>query len=1104
MQSNSLSFNELLKKHQTLNSIPLNHQEAYYLNGLSGSLKALAIGYLFNKRNRNTLCVLKDKEEAAYFINDLKTVCSKESVMFFPFSYKRTLKEGKQDASSLLLRTETLDKLQQNEPILVVSYPEALIEKVTAPKNLKESVLNLEVGQELPIEFIQELLDSQGFERVDFVFEPGQYSRRGSILDIFSFSNEHPFRIDFFGDEIDSIRTFDIDSQLSKKKEKRISIIPNTSASDTENLSSFLDYFDSQDSLVIDDIDFCIRKIEELNQQHSEDENILSQITQTEDIKRAFSAMQQILIGGIQPEDAQEIYFRSEPQPAFNKNFELIAKDLKQKQAEHYKGYILSENQTQIDRLSDIFTNQQVDAQLRRVDTNLHEGYIDHDNRYFVYTDHQIFDRFHKHQIKTKFSKEGAITLQEINELQVGDYVVHQDHGIGKFVGLHTIEVNGKEQESIRLQYRDNDVLFVSIHSLHRISKYKGKEGTPPKIYKLGSGAWQKTKAKTKSKVKDIAKDLIALYAKRLQQEGYAYSADTYLQEQLEASFLYEDTPDQYKATVAVKEDMEKNVPMDRLVCGDVGFGKTEIAIRAAFKAAVEGKQTAVLVPTTILAFQHFNTFSQRMKDFPVKIEYISRLKTAKQQTEIKKQLQSGEIDIIIGTHKLVGKNIKFKDLGLLIVDEEQKFGVAMKEKLKEMRINVDTLTLTATPIPRTLQFSLMGARDLSIINTPPPNRYPVQSQLHTFNVDVIRDAINYEINRGGQVFFIHNRVQNIHEVEKMINRACPDVSTVVAHGQMEGSTLERIMLEFMDGKYGVLIATTIIESGLDIPNANTIIVNNANNFGLSTLHQLRGRVGRTNKKAFAYFLAPEPSALTDEARRRLKAIEDFSELGSGFNISLQDLDIRGAGDILGGEQSGFIADIGFETYQKILHEAVGELKQEEFKELFKEEQKIDQEQINQIRFVDDCQIDTDLELRFPNHYIQNVPERMKLYRELDHIQDETTLEMFTHRLEDRFGKMPKESQELCEVIRLRLLALNLGIERISIKSGKMKCYFVADQESLYYQSSHFTKVLNWLQANSKKAELKDIKGKLILSIPSTKTIYKAIDRLKSINSMPV
>ena len=1100
IQSISFLLNDLFLNNQEFSFVKDNSQEDIYLQGLSGSAKILSVGRLFNQMHNSILCVLRDKEEAVYFVNDLKTISDTSKVLFFPFSYKRSLKEKQEDNSSVVLRTEVLNKLQKSEDkYIVVSYPEALLEKVITKDAFKSSILDIEVKQNLDIDFINELLDEQNFERVDFVYAPGQYSIRGSLVDIFSYSNELPYRIDLFGDEVESIRTFDIKNQLSIELMPKVSIIPNLLSTDSAIKTSFLNYFPKGSLLVSDDLVSIQEKYEELIRKYSQDSEISNNLVSPETLQIDIKLFKKINTGGQPPKEAFCYNFHTEPQPAFNKNFDLLIQDLILKNQDQYRGIIVSENEKQIERLKNIFEDKQVQVQLHTVNSNIHEGFVDHDNRFFIYTDHQIFGRFHRHKLKTNFSQQGAISLQELNDLKPGDYVVHQDHGIGQFVGLQTIDVNGRPQESIRLTYKDNDALFISIHSLHRISKYKSKEGKPPKIYKLGSGVWQKTKAKAKKKVKDIAKDLITLYAQRLQKKGFAFAADTYMQEELEASFLYQDTPDQYKATVAVKEDMESDTPMDRLVCGDVGFGKTEIAIRAAFKAVTEGKQVAILVPTTILAFQHYNTFSERLKEMPVKIDYLSRMRTAKQITQIKKELQEGQIDIIIGTHKIVSKDIRFNDLGLLIVDEEQKFGVSMKEKLKQMKVNVDTLTLTATPIPRTLQFSLMGARDLSIINTPPENRYPIQTELHVFNDEVIREAINYEIDRGGQVFFIHNRVQNILEVEKMINRLCPDVSTVVAHGQMDGPQLESIMLDFIDGNYGVLIATTIIESGLDIPNANTIIINNANNFGLSTLHQLRGRVGRTNKKAFAYFLAPEPHSLSDDARRRLKAIEDFSELGSGFNISLQDLDIRGAGDILGGEQSGFIADIGFETYRKILDEAIHELKEQEFRHVFEEKKSSDTKEIDNMQFVTDCQIDTDLELRFSDKYIQSISERMKLYRELDNIKDENELLLFINKIEDRFGKLPQLSTELIEVIRLRLFAITLGIERLSIKSGKMKCYFIADSDSLFYQSSAFTKVLNWLQANSQHSELKNVRGRLVLTIQNIKSIYKAIETLNKI-----
>ena len=805
----------------------LDRDKDMAIKGLSGSLQSLFVGYLSKYIQKNFLCILQDKEAAVYFASDLQTLLPKEKILFLPFSYKRSFKEEKQDASSILLRTEVLENLQKNtSPYLIVTYPEALLEPVVRKEQLQNSILDIEVGQDLSIEFVVELLDEQKFERVDFVYEPGQYAVRGSLIDVFSFSHKYPIRIDFFGDEVESIRFFDVENQLSKEKTQKIAIIPNIQSIVQTDKISFLEYLSADNAVLLsNDFSLIAKKMSSLLlENHSYfDENW----DNMPDFEQLLKNFQKISLG--KDIEGTTLSFHTEPQVAFNKNFDLIIVDLQKKEEAQYRGIIVSENEKQIERLKNIFEDKNVNIDFALVENNIHAGFVNHDKRFFVYTDHQIFERYHKYKLQTSFSKEAAITLKELNDLKAGDYVVHQDHGIGKFVGLQTIEVNGKPQESIRLSYRDNDALFVSIHSLHRISKYKGKDGIPPKIHKLGSGVWQKTKSKAKKKVKDIAKDLITLYAKRLKKKGYAYAPDTYLQKELESSFLYEDTPDQYQASQTVKQDMEKDVPMDRLVCGDVGFGKTEIAIRAAFKAAVEGKQTAVLVPTTILAFQHFNTFSERMKDWPIEIEYMSRMRTAKQLTDIKKRWKSGEIDILIGTYKIIGKDVKFKDLGLLIIDEEQKFGVAIKEKLKQIKVNVDTLTLTATPIPRTLQLSLMGARDLSVINTPPPNRYPIQTELHTFNEDIIREAIYYEINRGGQVFFIHNRVQNMAEIEALINRVCPDITTVIAHGQMDGNTLEKTMLDFMDKKYDVLVATTIIESGLDIPNVNTIIVNNAN-----------------------------------------------------------------------------------------------------------------------------------------------------------------------------------------------------------------------------------------------------------------------------------
>jgi len=874
--------------------------------------------------------------------------------------------------------------------------------------------------------------------------------------------------------------------------------------SDKKHISIF-DYIDKNTIIIAQDFDFTFSEIEKYLNQNAEiiknTENLKYHIiSETEQIKNQLYNLKTIEYGNKNYFNSDNIIkFNTIPQPSFNKNFDFLIQNLTDLQSQQYKTYIFSDNKTQLERLKSIFDDKQADIEFLPVNEGIYKGFIDNDLRIAVYTDHQIFERYFKYKVKTNFTKKGAITLKELNELNPGDYVVHQDYGIGIFGGLEKIDNNGIEQESIRLVYRDNDVLYVNIHSLHKISKYKSGEGEPPKIYKLGTNAWQNLKKRTKAKIKEIAIDLIKLYAERKQQKGFAFSPDSFMNKELEASFIYEDTPDQEKATQAVKQDMESEIPMDRLICGDVGFGKTEVAIRAAFKAVLDGKQVAVLVPTTILALQHFKTFSDRLRDFPVKIDYISRLKSAKQQTIIKNELKQGNINILIGTHRLIGKDIIFKDLGLLIIDEEQKFGVAIKEKLREIKINVDTLTLTATPIPRTLQFSMMGARDLSIINTPPPNRYPIITELHTFNTQIIKDAIEYEISRGGQVFFIHNRVQNIYEVEKMINRLLPDVKIVVAHGQMEGKQLEKIMLDFVSGDYGVLIATTIIESGLDIPNANTIIINNAQNFGLSTLHQLRGRVGRSNKKAFAYLLAPQSTMLSKDARRRLKAIEDFAELGSGFNIALQDLDIRGAGNLLGAEQSGFIADIGLETYQKILNEAIQELKEKEYKELFVGSNNDNILEIT--NFVNDCVIDTDMQLLFPETYIENITERMKLYKELDSIKDDETLDKFIEKLIDRFGQLPQESQELIKIVRLRRIAIDLGIEKILLKNNRMSCYFITNQESAFYSSSIFTGILKFLQFNPKYCSLKENNNKLSLNFIEIKNINLAIEKLKYIQT---
>ena len=1071
-----------------------NNKKSIYLSGLIGSSAPLVVSQALKDIPENRIFILNDREEAAYFYDDLNTLGFENQSLFFPSSYKRSVQYEKIEPENIILRTEVLNQLSSlQDPISIVTYPEALLEKVISGEGLEKNTLHIKTGEKLSTEFIREILCDYKFEKVDFVYEPGQYSIRGSIVDIFSYANDDPYRIDFFGDEVDSIRTFDIENQLSKVNFNKIAIIPNIQKGlNNENKISFFDFLPNDTILFFRDIRFTFDQIESifkettnkfsLQQKDADKSEIIEQICSGNELLQHLNPFTTIEFGSSSfVRDAIVIRFNNSKQPVFNKNFDLLCENLLNNIEKGYRNIILSTSVKQIERLRAIFHDIGESIEFESLPFVLNEGFVDHDLQLCCYTDHQIFERYHRFKLQTKKSSLQAVTLKELNKLHPGDYVVHVDHGIGKFGGLVKTEVNGKIQEAIRLFFRDNDMLLVSIHSLHRISKYKGKDSTPPKINKLGSGAWQKLKNKTKNKVKDIARELIALYAHRREEKGFAFSPDSYLQQELEASFIYEDTPDQLKSTNAVKEDMEKNIPMDRLVCGDVGFGKTEVAIRAAFKAVADNKQVAILVPTTILAFQHFKTFRERLENFPCNIEYISRLRKPGDIKKALGKLKEGQVDIIIGAHRLVGKDVKFKNLGLLIIDEEQKFGVSVKEKLKRLKLNVDTLTLTATPIPRTLQFSLMGARDLSIINTPPPNRYPIFTEVHGFNEEIIREAINYETERNGQVFFIHNRVQNILEVEAMVNRICPDVRTVVGHGQMDGSSLEKVMLGFINGDYDVLIATTIIESGLDIPNANTIIINHAQNFGLSDLHQLRGRVGRSNKKAFCYLLAPPLSSLTTEARRRLRAIEEFSDLGSGFNIAMQDLDIRGAGNLLGGEQSGFIADIGFETYHRILSEAVQELKQEEFSELYKEEDETKTEAFLKIKYTTDCHIDTDLQLLFPDPYISNISERMLLYRQLDNLEKEEKLKEFELNLIDRFGPLPQEAKELLDVVRLRWIAIELGIEKIILKRKKLICHFISQKESPFYQSPLFMKILNFLQQYPGKCRMRENPDKLSL-----------------------
>ena len=1082
--------------------------EKIHLQGLVGSSRSILTSLLSEEISQTFVICLNDKEQAAYFYDDLNMLAPEIPVLFFPSSYKRSVHYENIEQENIILRTEVLNKLKEGIQLLIVTYPEALVEKVISGEGLALNTFRVKKGDKLSIEFVNEVLFEYGFERVDFVYEPGHYSIRGGIVDIYSFSNEDPYRLDFFGDDVDTIRSFNIDSQISKETLSQISIIPNIQqALKGEERISFLDFIPANTILFLNDIQLIIDQMEHsftqtVDKAETEEERknwflkLLSGKQFVEEIKRFTCA-----------EFGQKIYFRNSKvatfdtvhQPVFHKNFDLLAENLIDYQNFGFTNYILSSNVSQTDRLQAIFDDKGLDVKFRPVNFALHEGFIDRDRKICCYTDHEIFERYHRFEIKSRKAERDSITFKELNKLHQGDYVVHVDHGIGRFAGLVKTEVDGKLQEAIRLTYRDNDVLLVSIHNLHRISKYKGKEGTEPNISKLGSGVWQKLKDRTKLKVKDIAKDLIELYAARRQERGFAFSPDSYLQKELEASFIYEDTPDQMKSTIAVKEDMEKEIPMDRLVCGDVGFGKTEIAVRAAFKAVADSKQVAVLVPTTILALQHFKTFADRLSDFPARVEYISRLRKPADVKQVLEDTKSGKVDILIGTHKLVGKQVIFKDLGLLIVDEEQKFGVSVKEKLKQIKLNVDTLTLTATPIPRTLQFSMMGARDLSIIQTPPPNRYPIQTELHDFNEEIIREAIQYEMAREGQVFFIHNRVSNIYEVETVLKKIVPGVRTVVGHGQMDGEKLEKVMMDFINGEFDVLIATTIIESGLDIPNANTIIINHAQNFGLSDLHQLRGRVGRSNKKAFCYLLAPPLSTLTSEARRRLKAIEEFSELGSGFNIAMQDLDIRGAGNLLGAEQSGFIADIGFETYHRILSEAILELKQTDYKELFKDEKEDSSQAFLKVNFASDCQIDTDLQLLFPDKYIQSTSERMLLYRELDNLESEEPLVQFEAGLLDRFGKLPPESIELIEVVRLRWAAIQLGMEKIILKNQKMVCHFVSNPQSSFYQSPVFGKVLQYIQTHHQNCRMKEGNNRLSLTFDKVKSVKKAKEILLSV-----
>ena len=1079
--------------------------ENLYLNGIYGSGLSVIASTVLDMKEGIHLFILPDKEEAAYFFNDLEQLNPKrKNILFFPESYKQPYQNESVDNANVLLRTEALNKIAQHSKFAaIVSYPEALAEMVVSKKLLNKNTFLIREGDSYSLDFLNTLFLEYHFDKVDYVFEPGQFSVRGGIIDIFSYAGEQPYRIEFFGDDVDSIRSFDPATQLSIKKLNHITVIPNIQGDLVkESRQSLITFLTESVHIWIkslptvtgklskeyDKAEYAYQKLESPLDHLKPSDMFVSKEQFEEEIKNRSC----VFFGPFDEQSGSKvIQFNQSPQPVFNKNFELLISNLKENTKNGLANIISSNSPSQIERLYNIFEDKEVQLFFDPITIALHEGFIDADQKLACYTDHQIFERYHRFKLKEGFKKtQEAITLKDIYALKKGDFVIHVDHGVGQFSGLEKIDVNGKEQEAIRLVYHGNDILYVSIHSLHRISRYTGKEGKQPVMNKLGSPAWSNAKTKTRSKVKEIAYDLIKLYAKRKAKKGFGFSPDTYLQTELEASFIYEDTPDQLKATIAVKEDMELDAPMDRLICGDVGFGKTEIAIRAAFKAVTDNKQVAILAPTTILTLQHYRNFKERLKDFPCNIDYINRFKSAKKQTESLKKLKEGKTDIIIGTHRLVGKDIAFQDLGLLIIDEEQKFGVGVKDKLKTIKANVDTLTLTATPIPRTLQFSLMGARDMSILNTAPPNRVPVQTHLKTFSEEVIRDAVLYEVQRGGQVYFVNNRIQNIHEVAGMIQRLCPDVRIAIGHGQMDGKKLEEVMLDFIEGLYDVLIATTIIESGIDIPNANTIIINEAHHFGLSDLHQLRGRVGRSNKQAFCYLLCPPPQSLTSDARKRLHAVEQFSGLGSGFNISMRDLDIRGAGNLLGAEQTGFIADIGFEMYHKILQETIEELKENEFKDLFKDQK---------TELIKECQIETDLEILIPDYYVNQVAERLSLYKQLSDIENEEDLQVFEADLLDRFGKLPESTKELLDSIRLRWIARETGLEKVIIKAKKMIGYFISNPDSIYYQSEAFSNVIQYVQTHPDKAKLSEKNDKFRIVFSPVNSVKEAMVCLSGI-----
>ena len=1101
-----------------------------------GSMKA--------RLKRSVLFVLDDADEAGYFYHDLTQMLGQESVFFFPSSYRRAVKYGQRDAANEILRTEVLARLSAGNPIFIVSYPDALAELVVSKQHLDEKILKLSVGQQIPqVDVVHQLRDFK-LQEVDYVYEPGQFAVRGSIIDVYSYSCEFPFRIDFFGDEIDTIRTFNIEDQLSKDKRESIEVVPELATGQTVK-QCFLQFLEPSALVVMKDYTYlhdCIEKIyndgfstqslteqlegatemeaERIRQEMKKELNLVSatdfQHALCEHVRVEFGKMAEGVLARKQEQLAEAkghsnavISFDMAPQPLFHKNFQLLAQTLEDYQLKGYTLYILADSQKQQQRLKDIFASEELEKyqiQFKPVDKTIHEGFVDHEKKACLFTDHQIFDRFHKYNLRSDSARAGkmALTMKELQEMAPGDFIVHVDFGIGRFGGLVRVPTGDSYQEMIRIFYANHDIVDVSIHSLYKISKYRrGDTGEPPRLSILGSGAWDKLKNKAKKRIKDIARDLIKLYAKRRKEKGFAYSSDSYLQHELEASFLYEDTPDQSKATADVKKDMESKRPMDRLVCGDVGFGKTEVAIRAAFKAACDGKQVAVLVPTTVLAYQHYQTFMHRLEQLPVTVDYLSRARSAKDTRQILQSLEEGKIDILIGTHKLISKTVHWHDLGLLIIDEEQKFGVSTKEKLRQLKVNVDTLTMSATPIPRTLQFSLMGARDMSIMRTPPPNRFPIHTEVVTFNAETISDAINFEMSRNGQVYFVCDRIAKLPELKMLIEKKVPDCRVAIGHGQMKPEELEKIIMGFINYDFDVLLSTTIVENGIDISNANTIIVMDAHHFGLSDLHQMRGRVGRSNKKAFCYLIAPPKAALTFDARRRLEALETFSDLGSGFNLAMQDLDIRGAGNLLGSEQSGFMEDLGYETYQKILSQAVTELKNEEFNDLYQEEMK-EGEQLTGDDFVDDCAVDSDLEMYFPDSYVPGSAERMLLYRELDHLDRDEEVEAFRQRMIDRFGPIPQEGDELIHVVGLRRVGKLLGCEKILLKGGAMQLQFVSNVDSPFYRSKMFSRVIAYATSHIQDCALKEKNNKRILRISHVKSVEQARSLLDMISGIQV